>query len=250
MTAPAFTSSLESASVEPLFGYRPRLPIASRTPRSNVKTLAAKRRDPIVPPSFDCDLVDWNVLSRVLELLPQGVLVLSSDLRLLYHNYKAKQLCQLLSQERLTDRSLPRPLTDLCRKVVNDQRAIAATLATEWEIATGQVVRLSARLMWPSTEPDPDARSPLVEAPCNQASPCVVVFIENYHDRIQQEAKIQQQKYDLTERETEIWSLLQQELTYQEIAQKLQISLNTVKTHVKNVYAKRRSCHGAEKFWC
>ncbi len=44
--------------------------------------------------------------------------------------------------------------------------------------------------------------------------------------------------------------LLRQEYTYQEIARVLQISLNTVKTHVKNVYAKRRSFHGQEKFWC
>uniref|UniRef100_A0A832H5I6 Response regulator transcription factor n=1 Tax=Oscillatoriales cyanobacterium SpSt-402 TaxID=2282168 RepID=A0A832H5I6_9CYAN len=78
----------------------------------------------------------------------------------------------------------------------------------------------------------------------------IAVILENCEDVMQQEMRIQQKKYDLTEREAEIWMLLRQEYTYQEIAQKLQISLNTVKTHVKNVYAKRRSCQGKEKFWC
>jgi DNA-binding CsgD family transcriptional regulator len=53
--------------------------------------------------------------------------------------------------------------------------------------------------------------------------------------------------YDLTEREAEICLLLRKEYTYQEIAKVLQISLNTVKTHVKNIYAKRRSYQGEEK---
>jgi DNA-binding CsgD family transcriptional regulator len=59
--------------------------------------------------------------------------------------------------------------------------------------------------------------------------------------------RIQQKKYDLTEREAEIWMLLRKEYTYQDIAKILQISLNTVKTHVKNIYAKRRTSQGEEK---
>jgi LuxR family maltose regulon positive regulatory protein len=42
----------------------------------------------------------------------------------------------------------------------------------------------------------------------------------------------------LSERELEVLALLADGLTYQEIAQALFISLNTVKTHLKNVYGK------------
>ena len=42
----------------------------------------------------------------------------------------------------------------------------------------------------------------------------------------------------LTARETEILRALEDGLSYQRIAERLYISLNTVRTHVKNVYAK------------
>jgi LuxR family maltose regulon positive regulatory protein len=42
----------------------------------------------------------------------------------------------------------------------------------------------------------------------------------------------------LSERELEALRLLVQGRTYQEIAQVMYVSVNTVKTHLKNVYAK------------
>lgn len=68
----------------------------------------------------------------------------------------------------------------------------------------------------------------------------MVVFLEDRQETQLEDLRLQKEQYDLTERETEIWMLLQQEYSYQEIARRLQISLNTVKTHVKNIYAKRR----------
>jgi LuxR family maltose regulon positive regulatory protein len=42
----------------------------------------------------------------------------------------------------------------------------------------------------------------------------------------------------LTERELDVLSLLQTELTGPEIAQELSVSLNTLRTHTKNIYSK------------
>ncbi|PZV08819.1 MAG: hypothetical protein DCF22_19610 [Leptolyngbya sp.] len=78
----------------------------------------------------------------------------------------------------------------------------------------------------------------------------IAVFLENCDEVLREDLRVQQKKYDLTERESEIWLLLRKEHSYQEIADTLQISLNTVKTHVKNIYAKRRSCQDQETFWC
>lgn len=44
--------------------------------------------------------------------------------------------------------------------------------------------------------------------------------------------------HDLTERESEILSLLQKGLLYKEIAQKLNISKDTVKKHIQHIYTK------------
>ena len=46
------------------------------------------------------------------------------------------------------------------------------------------------------------------------------------------------ERYDLTMREREVLLLLLNRLTYEEIAERLFISTNTVKTHVGNVYKK------------
>jgi LuxR family maltose regulon positive regulatory protein len=58
----------------------------------------------------------------------------------------------------------------------------------------------------------------------------------------------------LTERELEVLRLLRTELTGPEIAQELSVSLNTLRTHTKNIYSKlnvtnrRAAVHKAEEF--
>ncbi|MBM0743206.1 response regulator transcription factor [Phormidium sp. CLA17] len=88
------------------------------------------------------------------------------------------------------------------------------------------------------------------QATSHEARSPIVVFLENCDEVLQEDLRVQRKKYDLTERESEIWLLLRKEHSYQAIAETLQISLNTVKTHVKNIYAKRRSCQDQETFWC
>jgi DNA-binding CsgD family transcriptional regulator len=47
--------------------------------------------------------------------------------------------------------------------------------------------------------------------------------------------------YNLTPRETEVWSLKQTNYTYKQIAATLYISVNTVKKHIKNIYFKQQT---------
>ena len=60
----------------------------------------------------------------------------------------------------------------------------------------------------------------------------------------QQLARVQSnddnKRYSLTPREANVWQLRQQGATYQEIAQELVISVNTVKKHLKSILAKRQ----------
>ncbi|MBC7972702.1 MAG: response regulator transcription factor [Verrucomicrobia bacterium] len=111
----------------------------------------------------------------------------------------------------------------------------------ECQAPTGQTIRISARWLELAVQTTDLEK---------QRQPYILVLIENCHDLLYEELRIERKKYDLTEREAEVWMLLRQEYSYQEIAKMLQISLNTVKTHIKNVYAKKRSCQGREKFWC
>ena len=60
----------------------------------------------------------------------------------------------------------------------------------------------------------------------------------------QQLARVQStddnKRYSLTPREADVWQLRQQGATYQEIAQELFISVNTVKKHLKSILAKQQ----------
>jgi DNA-directed RNA polymerase specialized sigma24 family protein len=78
--------------------------------------------------------------------------------------------------------------------------------------------------------------------PLNQERPYpwLLFFLEDQKAKLWEEVRIEQQKYSLTDRETEILQYLLQACTYQEIANLLQVSLNTVKFHAKNIYAKKR----------
>ncbi len=66
----------------------------------------------------------------------------------------------------------------------------------------------------------------------------LTVFAELPPDRQRQTLRTQVTFGDLTERESEIAALLVRGMTYKQVAGELYVSENTVKTHVKNIYAK------------
>ncbi|BAZ14758.1 LuxR family transcriptional regulator [Calothrix sp. NIES-4071] len=68
----------------------------------------------------------------------------------------------------------------------------------------------------------------------------LLVTIENRYESIKNVAIAEAKKFELTQRETEIWCLYRANSTYKQISEKLYISLNTVKKHMKNIHAKRQ----------
>lgn len=177
--------------------------------------------------------------SALVDLLPGGVLVVSHHLRPVYVNSKAKELCQRLSHSaQQTDYRLPEAVSEACHQLIKEGINKTESLVVEYSEEQGRTIRL--RLCWFSKARTSERQS-------NQ--PYILVLLEDCHEVLSEELCLDRKKYELTEREAEIWMLLRQEYTYQEIAEFLQISLNTVKTHVKNVYAKRRSTVGQRKIW-
>ena len=258
MTAPLFSVSLESVPVDALFCDRS--PGSSRgmyPPRRSLGAVPDRQRlgNPgRMPPAESSNLSP--VWSSMIEALPQGVILAARSLKPIYWNLKAKELCESLSDTAVTPVELPLVIVEVCHRLIRENRSENSTLVMECQTFEGQTIRISVRWLYPTAMCDnggsghsagfKEVRSDLQD----ERQPYILVFLENCSDVLQKELRIEQKKYDLTEREAEIWMLLRQEYTYQEIARMLQISLNTVKTHVKNVYAKRRSFHGQERFWC
>ncbi|MFB2878365.1 helix-turn-helix transcriptional regulator [Floridanema aerugineum] len=170
----------------------------------------------------------WMALA---ESLREGVMVISRHVKPIYMNQQAKEISQKLS---IGDRHLtilPLEISEICYRLIRYGTNYQQTIVTECLTVEQQTIRI--RASWVNLGAA-DANLPASE---NQQ---IVIFLENRNQILQEDLQFEQQKYQLTDREIEIWSLLRQEYSYQDIAEKLHISLNTVKTHVKNIYAKKR----------
>jgi PAS domain-containing protein len=203
-------------------------------PSNRPEIASTPPNDLAVSESLELDTL-W---SSLVESLSEGVLVVTRTLRPIYTNLKAKNLCQQLSQEEENNASLPSVITEVCHRLIRagleDELLVA-----EHQGNQGHSVRL--RVRWLVTG--------ATSSNLTSHEPCILVLLEDCYEALTEDLWIDRRKYDLTDREAEIWMLLRQEYTYQEIANILQISLNTVKTHVKNVYAKRRNVSGQRKIW-
>ncbi|MEM1310546.1 MAG: helix-turn-helix transcriptional regulator [Cyanobacteria bacterium P01_H01_bin.153] len=71
-----------------------------------------------------------------------------------------------------------------------------------------------------------------------QSTACIVATLKNQTAIAHQQAAIAARRYGLTERETEVWQYSLLGFSYGEIGQKLFISINTVKQHMKRIYQK------------
>ncbi|HIK18074.1 MAG TPA: helix-turn-helix transcriptional regulator [Leptolyngbyaceae cyanobacterium M33_DOE_097] len=79
--------------------------------------------------------------------------------------------------------------------------------------------------------------------------PYVVLLFLEVKQSLRERALCEARKCNLTARELEVWLLFQANHTYRQIADKLYITLNTVKKHMKNIHAKRRSVLDFEEEW-
>lgn len=198
-------------------------------------TVEAKPLEATTPlESIDSDAL-WT---RLLESMPEGVIVVAQTLQPVYTSSKAKRLCQQLSSEEGHIASLPDVVIEVCHRLLKAELE-HKSLVAEYQGLQGRSVRVRASWLLTSA----------IGSGLENDEPCILVLLEDCDEALRESLWIDRQKYDLTDREAEIWMLLRQEYTYQEIADILQISLNTVKTHVKNVYAKRRSVVGQGRIW-
>jgi RNA polymerase sigma factor (sigma-70 family) len=68
----------------------------------------------------------------------------------------------------------------------------------------------------------------------------LVVLLDDPTQTAEATARLEALRYNLTPREREVWVLRQANQSYEAIAQALYISVNTVKRHLKSIYAKRK----------
>lgn len=71
--------------------------------------------------------------------------------------------------------------------------------------------------------------------------PCILLVVEDRQQMIQDMVLDEAREWGLTAREQEVWLLHEEGCTYQRIAEKLHITINTVKKHMRSIYSKRKA---------
>lgn len=206
-----------------------------------VSMIALETPPPLIRDSFtNINLDDfWNPL---LESLHQGVVIVSMDGQIIYYNSKAKLLYSALLKPDETI-LLPIEILQGCEHLVQELPSETESLVIELVGHEGQPIR--SRICWLQTDVVADRISTQLDySSCEGGQSAnrayILVLAENCDETLQEALRIEQKRYNLTNREAEIWKLLRQEYSYQEITEALHISMNTVKTHVKNIHTKRR----------
>lgn len=175
---------------------------------------------------------DFALVSTVLEGFAEGVLIVSKTGECLHFNPKGKAFCHTLSQQvsprqASSTQAIPPCLWAMCnhllegRDLFPDHRLV---LCQDLTTAEGQC--LQARVQW-FDWPD-------------RAQAYFLVLLEDQTYVAQTSALLEAIQYDLTTREREVWVLRRANRSYEEIAIELYITVNTVKRHLKSIYAKRK----------
>ena len=96
--------------------------------------------------------------------------------------------------------------------------------------------------MCPPLRPDPpkptlaNNKETLDLMPAKMMSKMLSLYEINY--RLKKNKISVEKEFDLTNRELQLFYLLQQGYSYLEISEKIFISTNTIKTHARNIYSK------------
>ncbi|XHX75972.1 MAG: LuxR C-terminal-related transcriptional regulator [Stenomitos frigidus ULC029] len=184
----------------------------------------------LATPAFDSSVESLSLFSVLVDALPNGLIVLSPDHDIIYWNQNAKRLCQKLSSTQRHLTLLPTIVAELGEQVVEAGTA-TETIFLEYQTPDERSFRLTAR--WLRTGTDDFLNAALSH------QIYILVTIEDRDEVFQQDIQAEQKKFHLTNREAEVWLLLKREYSYQAIATTLHISLNTVKTHIRNIHTKR-----------
>jgi DNA-binding CsgD family transcriptional regulator len=168
------------------------------------------------------------VLEAVLEGFIDGVLIVNEQGKLVLANDCARRICQKLCQGRSSVNSIPQQIWRVCESLIESRDLFSDDkLIIESEISIDNSATFRIRVRWLDLE--------------KNGNPYLLVTVEDRLQSTQNAALTDVKKYGLTHREAQVWLLRQAKHSYKEIAAQLYITINTVKKHMKNIYAKQQS---------
>ncbi|MGA9379490.1 MAG: LuxR C-terminal-related transcriptional regulator [Phormidium sp.] len=177
-------------------------------------------------PSFSQKLEPYYLFQGILEGFMDGILIITETGELLHANQTAKQICQQLPLGKSL--LIPEQIWQVCQSLFESKKLFPGEkIVLESEITQDNAVHFRLRVRWFKIE--------------QMSQECLLVTIEDRHQSLKEIVSSDVHQYDLTPREAEVWLLYRANYSYKEIAEKLYITINTVKKHMKNIHAKRKS---------
>ena len=168
------------------------------------------------------------LIQGVLEGFLDGILILTDEGEIIHANQVAKQICDRINRFDSEDNILPSEVWQICQSLIESIELFPERkMSLESEISKGEKLSFRVRVRWLKLE--------------QISRPCLLVTLEDRYQSLQRLVNNDVYQYNLTPREAEVWLLYRDNYSYQEIADKLYITINTVKKHMKNIHAKRKS---------
>ncbi|MGB3765368.1 MAG: helix-turn-helix transcriptional regulator [Phormidesmis sp.] len=164
-----------------------------------------------------------GALRAALESFQDGFIIASQSGEVHQINGPAERICQQL---RPAPGSLPTEIWWVCESAMVNQ-----------EVLSFQKIGLDAEIVLPGSG---TVRVRVQNIQVAQIA-CLLIVLEDRQQTIFNRALSEAALFGLTARETEVWQLRLRGDGYKEISAALWISVDTVKKHVKNILAKRRS---------
>lgn len=173
------------------------------------------------------------LLKAIVESFMDGILILSDRGEVISSNSLARQICQKLNPGGLPPNRVPPAVWRVCLSMVQN-RALhqedAVMIDDQIQALDSSPVRI--RVQWMKL--------------ASLGQPCLLVTLEDRLMLAQKRAIAERERCGLTCREAEVWLLRQVDCTYEAIARKLHITVDTVKKHMRNIHAKQEAFQWAQ----
>jgi len=170
------------------------------------------------------------LLQGILESLPDGILIVSENGNLLQSNRLGRHLCEQILGTPMAANSVPDTIWRLCEALLDSRETFSEAFYSHFQIEDDiqqkDTLTIRVRVQWLNQDPD-DSR--------------LLVVLEDRLQAALNRAIAESRRYGLTDREFEVWKHRSIGCTYKQISQKLFITVDTVKKHVKNIHAKRET---------
>lgn len=173
------------------------------------------------------------LLQAIIECYPDGILIVGDRGQVIATNQSARHICQRLAPPGLPENQVPPPLWKLCQVMIQNRAELQdPAIMIDDQLALKPAGCIRVRVQW---------------ALGDGAKTRLMVTLEDTFLTAERQMQAERQKYGLTPREAEVWLLRRANCTYKAIASQLHITVDTVKKHMKSIYAKRNTFHWMEE---